>query len=72
MNLPRLLFIACFTAISCFANENEVIIHHINVEQGDSTLILGPENSSGDRTAVLIDAGGPAPLKAGRMEVRRF
>ena len=38
------------------AQANELIIIHINVGQGDSTLLLGPE-VSGSRVAVLMDAG---------------
>ena len=37
------------------ANDNLEIIH-INVGQGDSTLILGPEEN-GNRVSILIDAG---------------
>jgi beta-lactamase superfamily II metal-dependent hydrolase len=32
-------------------------IHHINVGQGDATLILGPVAADGSRVTVLIDAG---------------
>lgn len=35
----------------------ELKIVHINVGQGDATLILGPPDSAGDRVSVLIDAG---------------
>lgn len=34
-----------------------VEIHHINVGQGDATLILGPVDTSGDRVSVLMDSG---------------
>lgn len=32
-------------------------IHHINIGQGDATLILGPVDSSGNRVSVLMDSG---------------
>lgn len=38
------------------ANGSDLLILHLNVGQGDSTLILGPE-TDGRRIAVLMDAG---------------
>lgn len=37
--------------------QDTVEIHHINVGQGDATLILGPLRPDGSRTSVLMDAG---------------
>jgi len=47
-------FISSIT-VSAFADNNLKIIH-VNIGQGDSTLILGPEEN-GNRTSILIDAG---------------
>lgn len=48
------VLIALFLAPIAGAQELE--IHHLNIGQGDATLILGPLDS-GTRVAVLIDAG---------------
>lgn len=39
------------------ATAQEIEIVHINVGQGDATLILGPQPSSGNRVPILFDAG---------------
>ena len=36
---------------------NELKIIHINVGQGDATLIVGPADAAGERVFVLMDAG---------------
>ena len=41
----------------CLLSAQILEIHHINIGQGDSTLILGPEDTSGDRVIVLMDSG---------------
>lgn len=54
-----LLRFVTFVALACAtgAGAQELEIVHINVGQGDATLILGPRPSTGDRVAVLFDAG---------------
>ena len=39
------------------ADAGELKIIHINIGQGDATLILGPADDAGDRVSVLMDAG---------------
>lgn len=47
---------ANFTIAQINIPDNEIIIHHINVGQGDATLILGPKES-GKRVSILFDCG---------------
>jgi len=47
--------VACLVPTAALAGEVKIV--HINVGQGDATLILGPADSNGDRVSVLIDAG---------------
>ena len=47
------LFLSCPTVLLAQTLE----IHHINIGQGDATLILGPVDTSGDRIKVLMDSG---------------
>ena len=35
----------------------DVKIVHLNVGQGDATLILGPQDNTGNRVSILVDAG---------------
>lgn len=49
-----LAFIAIFVTT---ASSQDLEIVNIRVGQGDSTLILGPANSTGERVVVLFDAG---------------
>ena len=51
----RLFIFMLLSTFSAIAAELEII--HINVGQGDSTLIIGPEDSAGDRVTVLMDSG---------------
>ena len=57
MRLFSLILLAfLFSAVSLPAQDLRII--HINVGQGDATLILGPvDPGSGERVSVLIDAG---------------
>ena len=53
--------ITCLLATSSILTNNlqadELRIIHINIGQGDATLIIGPESTSGERTNILVDAG---------------
>lgn len=51
------LVLAVIFVLSPLAVGGELKIVHINVGQGDATLILGPEDASGARVSVLVDAG---------------
>lgn len=57
----RLLLLLMTTVLAVLlgagASAGELEIVHINVGQGDATLILGPETEFRDRVAVLMDAG---------------
>ena len=41
--------------LSSWAGELKIV--HLNIGQGDSTLILGPEDVDGNRVSVVVDAG---------------
>lgn len=45
------------TSACAHAADARVRIIHINIGQGDATLILGPADGNGHRTSVLVDAG---------------
>ncbi len=48
----------CLLAWACAsAPAAEIKIIHINIGQGDATLILGPADATGNRVSVLMDAG---------------
>ncbi len=49
--------ILCCIFISSLIKGAELEIIHINIGQGDSTLILGPLSNDGKRVSVLMDAG---------------
>ena len=53
----RQLLTVCLLSLPISAWAQTLEIHHINIGQGDSTLILGPPGTSGDRVVVLMDAG---------------
>ena len=50
-------FLFLLLLVTAQATAQSLEIHHINIGQGDSTLILGPPDGSGDRVVVLMDAG---------------
>lgn len=45
--------------------DDDLKIVHINIGQGDATLILGPRQADGTRVSVLVDAGN-IPLGGGK------
>ena len=53
-----LLFFLASNTVGQAHDENRILeIVNLRVGQGDSTLILGPPDDSGNRTTVLFDAG---------------
>ena len=56
--LTTVLFLLTLTASALTARAQEVRIVHIDVGQGDSTLIIGPERT------LLFDAGVPGSGRA--------
>lgn len=55
--MRRILMLIVVLGLATRVSAQELEINHIRVGQGDATLILGPEDSSGERVTVLIDAG---------------
>lgn len=53
--LRFLALVAITSAAGAAAQDLEIV--HINVGQGDATLILGPQPPTGNRVAILFDAG---------------
>lgn len=57
MRTSAWISVLVFAALAPTVHADTLKAIHINVGQGDATLILGPADSSGDRVAVLMDAG---------------
>lgn len=56
-SLTRWATLCALLSVASQSAAQDVEIVNINVGQGDATLILGPQPTSGDRVAVLFDAG---------------
>jgi len=51
-------WIACFSLVISFTLQaQDLKIIHIDVGQGDATLIIGPQQSDGKNVSVLFDTG---------------
>lgn len=55
--LQAVIFLLVAVVAAPAANAQEVEIVHLNVGQGDATLIRGPVSSTGERVTILFDAG---------------
>ena len=56
-NMNKKILVGLISLCSGLLLGQTIDIHHINIGQGDSTLVLGPVDSGGDRVVVLMDSG---------------